>query len=99
MIELSQVIRDLRAELVEAMEVGQGETLQFALGPIEVELSVAVEKKGDAGVKVRFWVVEAGGEVGLSKADTQRIKLVLHPELAGAPGSVKVADEAARAER
>jgi Trypsin-co-occurring domain 2 len=94
MIELSQVIRDLRAELVEAMKVGQGETLQFALGPIEVELSVAVEKKGGAGVKVRFWVVEAGGEGGLSKADTQRIKLVLHPQLAGAQGSVKIADEA-----
>jgi hypothetical protein len=33
------------------MKVGHGETLQFALGPIEVELTVAVEKKGDAGVK------------------------------------------------
>jgi Trypsin-co-occurring domain 2 len=95
MIELSQVIKDLRAELVDAMTVGQGETLQFALGPIEVELAVAVEKKGATGVKVRFWVVEAGGEGALSKADTQRIKLVLHPQLAGAPGSVKIADEAA----
>jgi hypothetical protein len=31
----------------------------------------------------------------VSKADTQRIKLVLHPQLAGAPGSVKIPDEAA----
>jgi len=99
MIELSQVIKDLRTELVEAMKVGQGETLQFALGPIEVDLSVAVEKKGDAGVQVRFWVIEVGGKGGLSKADTQRIKLVLHPQLAGAPGSVKIADEAAPRER
>lgn len=99
MIELADVIKDLRAELVEAIKAGRGEPLQFALGPIEVELTVAVEKKAGAGAKVRFWVVELGGDAAVSKAETQKIKLTLQPELAGSPGSVKIADEAAPRER
>ena len=99
MIELADVIRDLRAELVEAMKVGRDESLQFALGPIEIELTIVVEKKGGTGAKVRFWVVEVGGEAGVSKSGTQRIKLVLQPELTGSSGPVKVTDEAAPKER
>jgi len=81
MIELASVIRDLRDELERAIVAGAGEALRFELGPVELEVALAVERSGEAGGKVRFWVVEVGGERGWESTDTQRIKLVLTPRL------------------
>jgi Trypsin-co-occurring domain 2 len=82
-IELASVIRDLRAELQAAIEVGGAEALRFELGPIELELAVAVERADSGGGKVRFWVVELGAGRKKDTAATQRIKLSLTPKLAG----------------
>ena len=81
MIDLATVIGDLREELERAIVAGEGEALRFELGPVELEVSVAVERADGGGGKVRFWVVEASGERRKDTADTQRIKLVLTPRL------------------
>lgn len=81
MIELASVIRDLRAELEQAIKAGAGETLRFELGPVELEVSVAVERSDSGGGKVRFWVVDASGERTKDTTGTQRVKLVLTPRL------------------
>jgi hypothetical protein len=87
-IELACVIGDLREELERAIVAGAGQALQFELGPVELEVSVAVERSGSGGGKVRFWVVEAGGERAKDTTGTQRIKLVLTPRLgAGGQGA------------
>ncbi|MCX5150331.1 trypco2 family protein [Streptomyces sp. NPDC048550] len=83
MIELTSVIRDLREELGRAIVAAEGESLRFELGPIELELSVALERSGQAGAKVRFWVVESGAEAAVSSVSVQRISLALQPALAG----------------
>jgi Trypsin-co-occurring domain 2 len=49
MIELAEVIAELRRELQEAMNAGEGEQLRFELGPVELEATVAVEKSGGGG--------------------------------------------------
>jgi Trypsin-co-occurring domain 2 len=82
MIELGDVITELRRELQHAMDAGEGQPLRFELGPVEVEATVVVEKGGGGGVKVRFWVLELGGDAKASQASTQRIKLALQPRLA-----------------
>ena len=82
MIELASVIRDLRAELEQAVVAGDGAALRFELGPIELEVSVVVERSATAGAKVRFWVVEAAADGKASATGTQRIKLTLTPKLA-----------------
>ncbi|MFD9500453.1 trypco2 family protein [Streptomyces sp. NPDC060035] len=84
MIELARVIRDLREELERAIVAAEGEALRFELGSIELELSVALERSGRAGAKVRFWVVESGADAAVSTTSTQRISLALQPTLAGA---------------
>ena len=48
MIELSDVITNLRTELETARLAGVGEGLRFELGPVELEVSVALAK--EAGV-------------------------------------------------
>jgi hypothetical protein len=81
MIELATVIAALRDELDSARVQGAGEYLRFELGPIELEVSVAVEKTGGVDAKVNFWVVELGADGKLGSTSTQRIKLTLQPHL------------------
>lgn len=81
MIELSEVIRDLRAELQRAIEAGKDEPLRFGLGDIELEVTVAVERTGGGEAKVRFWIVELGADASATGTSTQRIKLTLSPQL------------------
>jgi hypothetical protein len=78
-VELASVIRQLRAELNEALEDAQGERLRFELGPVQVSLTVTVGREGGAGAKVRFWVIEADADAKLSRESIQEIKLVLTP--------------------
>jgi hypothetical protein len=49
MIELAEVIGELRRELQEVLNAGEGEQLRFELGPAELEATVAVEKSGGGG--------------------------------------------------
>ena len=79
-IELAELIGDLRAELNAARLAGLGEDLRFELGPVQLDVDV-VEKKTDAGAKVRFWVFDLNADGALSTAKTQRISLNLVPRL------------------
>jgi hypothetical protein len=82
-IELSDMISELRRELDQAIEAGRDERLRFELGPVEVEVTVGLDRKGGAGAKVRFWVVELGADAEVARSSLQRIKLTLKPRLAG----------------
>lgn len=91
MVELSEMIRELRAQLTAAAAAGADEALKFDVGPIELEVTVAVTKEGGANGKVRFWVVEAGGNGKYSTSETQRISLTLQPTTTGPGGTATTA--------
>lgn len=84
-VALADVLANLRAELAEAMSAGEGEDLRFELGPVELELTIAVDKEAKPGAKVKFWVLELGAETKLGSTSTQRIKLTLDPRHSAAP--------------
>jgi Trypsin-co-occurring domain 2 len=84
-VELASVVRQLRAELNEALTDAEGERLRFELGPVELSLMVTVGREGTPGAKVRFWVVEAGAGARVSREAVQQIKLVLSPRDMGIP--------------
>lgn len=90
MIELASVIRDLRAELEAAVAAADDAALVFELGPVELEVSVAVDRSASAGAKVRFWVVESNAGGAVESTRTQRIKLVLTPGLVVKDGTGNV---------
>lgn len=77
--ELASVLRQLRTELNEALGDAEGERLRFELGPVELSLTMMVGREGAPGAKVRFWVVEAGADMKVSRESLQGIKLVLTP--------------------
>jgi hypothetical protein len=84
-LALTEVIAQLRAELTEAMRAGVDEELRFELGPVELELTVGVDKEATPGAKVKFWVLELGAESRLASTNTQRIKLTLDPRHVAQP--------------
>lgn len=86
-IELASLVRQLRAELDEALADGEGERLRFELGPVELSLTVTVGREAAPGAKIRFWVVEAGADARISREAVQEIKLVLTPrDMEAEPG-------------
>jgi hypothetical protein len=97
-IRLADVISDLRSELYKAIEQAEPERLQFELGPVELELSVAVEQSSEPHAKVRFWVVDVGVDASLSRTRGQTIKLTLHPSLTLPDGSTVTPKVAGQAE-
>jgi hypothetical protein len=78
-VELAQMISQLRQDLISAMQAGEDKELLFELGPVELELTVAVSKEGGPNAKVRFWVIEVGADGKVASQSTQRIKLTLDP--------------------
>jgi Trypsin-co-occurring domain 2 len=78
-VELASLVRQLRAELNEALADAEGERLRFQLGPVELSLRVTVGREAAPGAKIRFWVVDAGADAKLSREAIQEIKLVLTP--------------------
>jgi NTP-dependent ternary system trypsin peptidase co-occuring protein len=86
MIELAEVLSELRAELDRARLEAEGSALRFGLGPVELEVTLALGREGTAGGKVKFWVAEVNAEGKLSATSTQRIKLTLNPTLNAASG-------------
>jgi hypothetical protein len=84
-LELASVVRQLRAELNEAMDEAEGERLRFELGPVELSLTVTVSREAAPGAKIRFWVIEAGADARISRDAVQDIKLVLTPRDMKAP--------------
>ena len=80
-IELAAVIRDLRGELQAAMEAAPSDGIRFELGPVELEVTVGVQKGTESETRVRFWVVEIGVDGEIAKSSTQRVKLTLQPRL------------------
>jgi hypothetical protein len=87
-IPLAEAVRALRSELVEAVREGAGEEVRFALGPVELELALALTKEAGVEGGVRFWVVSLGGKGTRTTASTHTVRLTLTPVLVDVDGTV-----------
>jgi hypothetical protein len=92
-VELAELIDQLRTELSVAMRAGAGADLRFEIGPVDLEVTVAVTKEATPGAKVKFWVVELGTDAKLGSGTTQRIKLTLDPRRIGQTGRPLISDD------
>ncbi|GAA2430923.1 hypothetical protein GCM10010191_50720 [Actinomadura vinacea] len=99
MIELSELIRELRTELGAAVAAAPAEGLRFELGPVEIEVSVAVDKRGGGSGKVKFWVVELGADTAIAQNSLQRVTVTLVPQIAGSDDAAYVSGERESRER
>jgi hypothetical protein len=76
---LADTIAAVRRELSAAQAAGQGQSIQFRTGPVELEFEVAVTRTGGGQAGVQLWVLTLGGKGELAHATTQRIKVTLQP--------------------
>jgi hypothetical protein len=74
---LSQVLIQLRKDLLEAQKEGEGKDLRFIVQDAEVELQVVATTEAEVGGGVRVWVLsaEGGGKAGETVTQTLRLKL------------------------
>jgi len=76
---LADTISAVRRELSAAQAAGQGQSIVFRTGPVELEFEVAVTRSGGGQAGVQLWVLTLGGKAELAHATTQRIKVTLQP--------------------
>jgi Trypsin-co-occurring domain 2 len=76
-IGLSEAIQGLRAELAAAMTAGAGETIQFPIEKMTVELRIMATKgvDGKAGFRVPIINVELGGDANRQRENTQTVTI------------------------
>ena len=85
---LAEAISQLRRELSVAMEAARDEALQFRLGPVELELQVALATKAGVKGESKWVVVSFGADAGAEHKRTHTVKLTLTPT-----GDILVADK------
>jgi hypothetical protein len=79
-IGLADAVKALRRELATAMEEGQGKSVRFELGPVEMEFLLQVTKDTEGSAGVKFWIASLGVQTGISSGSTHRVKLALTPK-------------------
>ena len=84
-VELASVIRQLRAELNEALADAEGERLRFELGPVEMSLDRDGGPGGRAGSKDPLLGHRGRRGCQVVARAVQEIKLVLSPVDTQAP--------------
>lgn len=98
-MELADVVRALRDELERAMVAGTGEALRFELGPVELEVTVAIEAGASAEIKPRFVVLSLGAQGSVERTSTQRVKLTLTPREGAESKTPLISDSSSKQER
>jgi hypothetical protein len=78
-IDLTNVIQQLRYDIETTWWKGQTSGVAMEVGPIELEVTVQVEKSKDAHLGVKFYVVDASAGGDATTTNTQKIKLTLTP--------------------
>ncbi len=88
---LADAIDAVRRELQDAQERGRGESVQFRLGSIDLELRVemATAVRGEGGIQV--WVVSAKGGGERTSTTSHIVRVQLTPVTA-VGGDVRVSD-------
>lgn len=88
--ELAAAIDALRGQLLAAQKAGEGKSVSFGVGKVEVEFTVEAKTTDGGGVGVKFWVLNANTKIDHSSRATHKVMVELIPT--GADGQrLKVA--------
>jgi Trypsin-co-occurring domain 2 len=81
LVDLSSALEALRAELEDAWAAGQGQRVRFRVSEVTLTVQAVARREKEGGGKLRWWVVEAGGQAKTSSDVTQALVLALTPNL------------------
>lgn len=77
LIKLSDAIENLREELKLAQERGNGQSMQFDLQSIEIELEVIAEDESGASGKINWYIFKGGVDSKFKDSSKHKLKLAL----------------------
>jgi Trypsin-co-occurring domain 2 len=80
-LDLAVALEGLRQELEVAWEAGQGQRVRFRVSEVSLSVQAVARKDREAGGKVRWWLVEAGGTATSATETTQTLVLSLSPSV------------------
>jgi hypothetical protein len=95
-LDLSVALEGLRQELEAAWVAGQGRRVRFRVSDVSLTVQAVARKDREVGGKVRWWLVEAGGQAKRGSETTQTLVLSLSPTVyddQGRPGPLDVFGE------
>lgn len=78
-IPLVETLAALRAELIEAVAMAEGEDIQFPVGSVELEFQFGVTREAHADGKLKFWVLELGTDGSYQAESIHKVVLKLNP--------------------
>ena len=84
---VADVLKQLRAELVEATQEGEGQDIRFTMGDIQIELEAVVESGGKGGLNLKVLGVGFEGGAEASSASTVKLTLNLAPTMRDEDGT------------
>jgi hypothetical protein len=79
-IGLTEAIRRVRAELVEARAEAVGKDLRFRLGEVQLQFEVQLARETGVEGGIKLWVVSMGAKGGVSSAQTHTVSVSLVPQ-------------------
>ena len=102
-IELGDAVAALRQEVLEAARRGAGSSLEFAVGPIEMEFVVELRADLTAKAGVKAYVLTGNAEGKRGRTRTQKVRITLTPKrpdgrdllVSGEPGTFPDDNDAA----
>jgi hypothetical protein len=97
-VDLSAALEALREQLEDAWAAGQGRRVRFRVSDVTLTVQVAARAENKVGGKLRWWVLEGGGEHSSAHEATQTLVLTLTPGLyddAGPPAPLDVSGQQA----
>ena len=84
LLPLAEAVRSLRAQIIEATEIGSGDLVRFELGPIELEFTLVATREGATSAKIEFKLLGLGtgidGEAKIASEQTHKVKFTLLPK-------------------
>ena len=80
-IGLASALEVLRSELEAAWAAGQGQRVRFRVSQLTVTMQAVARREREAGGKLRWYVLEAGGAAKSSAEAVQTLELTLSPGL------------------
>jgi hypothetical protein len=94
-IDLADAIEAIRGQLVAAAARGADSELAFEVGDIQLDFSVQLTHDRTVKGGAKAWVLTAGYESALARAETQRVSVTLTPKQRGSDDKVEVGNKEA----
>ena len=76
-VTIADAIKQLRAQLIEAIREGEGKSVRFLPKSVEVELTMVLKSQVDGGGGIKAWFVDVSVKGSTGNEATHKVKLTL----------------------